>query len=135
MAAVHGKGATLTVNAGALTGFMNDASLNRSTETAEVTVFGLSAKTFVAGLNDATFSSSGFYDKTASTGSISILEAVYSGGVAVACVYRPAGAGSGDYNYAFNAILTSLDISGTTTGAVAVSFALQVSGVVTPTTI
>jgi len=135
MAAVHGKDATLTVNAGALTGFANDASLSRSAETAETTVFGLSAKTFVAGLKDGTFSSSGFYDKTATTGSVYILEAVYAANASVACVYRPAGAGAGHYSYAFNAILTQFDITGSVGDAVAISFELQIDGPVTPTTI
>lgn len=135
MASVHGKGATLTINSGAMTGFANEASLSRSVDTAETTVFGLSAKTFLPGLADGTFSGSGFYDKTSTTGSMAIMEAVYSGGAAVTCQYRPAGGGSGEYSYAFSAILTSWDITSSLGDAVGVSFSMQVTGAVTPTTI
>lgn len=135
MAAVHGKSATLTINSGAMTGFTNDSTLSRSVDTSEVTVFGLSAKTYVPGLADGTFSGSGFYDKTATTGSIAIMEAVYAGGAAVTCQYRPAGGGSGEYSYAFSAILTQWDISSAIGDAVGISFDMQITGAVTPTTI
>lgn len=135
MAFVHGSGATLTVNSGALTSFSNDASLSRTADTAETTTFGLTSKTYVPGLKDATFSGSGFYDKTTTTGSIYILEAIYTANAAVTCQYRPAGAGAGEYSYAFSGILTSYNITGSTDAVVTFDFEFQVTGAVTPSTI
>lgn len=133
MAFVHGSGATLTVNSGALTSFSNDASLSRTADTAETTVFGVTSKTYVPGLKDATFSGSGFYDKTTTTGPIYILEAIYTANAAVTCQYRPA-VGSGEYSYAFSGILTSYNITGSTDGVVAFDFEFQVTGAVTSST-
>ena len=135
MAFVHGSGATLTVNSGAITGFSNEATLSRSAEAALTTVFGVTSNTYVPGMKDATFSGSGFYDKTTTTGSIYILEAIYTANAAVACVYRPAGGGSGEYNYAFDGILTSYNITGSTDSTVNFDFEFQITGAVIPTTI
>lgn len=135
MAFSHGKGATLLINAGAMTGFLNDVSFGRSVDTAETSVFGLTAKTFLPGLVDGSLSGSGGYDPTTTTGPIFILEAVLSGGVAVTCVYRPAGASSGNYSYSFSAILTSYEITSSISDWVAISFEMQITGAVTPSVI
>lgn len=129
----HGKGGTLTLNSGALTAYINEVTLSRTFDTAETTVLGVTAKTYVVGLADATISGSGFYDPTASTGPIAILEAIFSGAAAVTFQYRPA-VGSGHYNYAGSAILTELELSNGLGDAAGVTFSLQVTGAVTATT-
>lgn len=135
MTAVHGSNGTLTINSGALTGFTTDMTLSRTADTAESTVFGLTSKTYIPGLKDATLDATLFYDKTTTTGSIYILEAVYAANAAVACVFRPAGGTSNEYTYGFNAILTTFDIAGAVGDIVSVNVSLQVTGAVTPGTI
>ncbi len=133
MASVHGKGSTLVINSGAMTAYINDVAFPRTTDTSETTVLGLTDKTYVPGLNDGTLTGAGFYDSTASTGPVAILEAVYAGNAAVTVTWRPA-VGSGHYSYAFSAILTDYELGANTTDAVALSFALQKTGAVTVTT-
>lgn len=132
MAFKHGSAAVLTINSGAMTGYTNDTTLDRSTDTAETTVLGVTSKTYIPGLNDGTFSGSGFYDPTASTGPVAIMEAVYAGAAAVTCVYKPGGTASGQYSYTFSAILTQWTIAASLDGAVPVSWSMQITGAVTP---
>lgn len=133
MAFSHGKNSTLVVNSGTMTAFLNDISFPRSVDTAETTVFGLGAKTYLPGLVDGTLSGSGGYDPTASTGPIAILEAVLVGGAAVTVVYKPGGASSTNYSYSMSAILTSYEIASSTSDWITISFEFQVTGAVTPT--
>lgn len=137
MAFTHGINALVTINSVVLGGFFNDLSFERTVDTAETTTFGATgnAKTYIPGLTDATLSLSGLYDKTATTGVISALEAILAGGAAVAAIVRPAGSVSGNYSYACNVILTSFPISSTVGDAVQVSADFQVTGPVTPTVI
>ena len=88
MAFVHGVNAVVTINSVVLTGFFNDLSFERTRDTAETTVFGNGSKTYIPGLTDATVSLSGLYDKTATTGVIYALEAIWSGGVSVTAVIK-----------------------------------------------
>lgn len=128
MAFTHGSNATLTVNSVALTGFFNDLSFDRSVDTAETTVFGNTAKTYIPGLSDATLSASGLYDKTATTGVVFALEAILAGNAAVTAVVRPAGATTGNYSYTGSVILTSYSLASTVGDAVQVSAEFQASG-------
>lgn len=132
MAFTHGSNATLTVNSVTLTGFFNDLTFDRSVDTAETTVFGNAAKTYIPGLSDATLSLSGLYDKTATTGVIFALEAILAGGVAVTAVVRPAGASTGNYAYTVSVILTGYSIGSSVNDAVQVSADFQCTGAVTP---
>ena len=65
MAFVHGKDTTLTIDGTAFTAYADNATLNRSMDPAETTVFGLDDRTYIAGLRDATFTASGPWDATA----------------------------------------------------------------------
>jgi hypothetical protein len=131
----HASAATLTINSGAMTAFLNDVSFPREVDTVETTVFGLTAKTFIPGLVSGTLSGSGGYDPTASTGPVAIMEAVLAGNAAVTCAYRPGGSASGQYNYAFSAILTSWEVASAVADWVTISFEMQITGVITPTVI
>lgn len=133
MAFSHGKGGSLVLNSGAMTAYISEVNLARSRDTSETSTLGTTAKTYVPGLVDGTQSGTGFYDKTASTGPVAILEAIWAGGVAVTCQYRPA-VGPGEYNYAYSAILTEYEITNSLGDAVGISFSLQVTGAVTVST-
>jgi hypothetical protein len=66
MARVHGKNAYLEIDGVDLSSFCDSASLGDTTDVAETTGFGSEAKTYIAGLDDATLSISGRWDSQAS---------------------------------------------------------------------
>jgi hypothetical protein len=65
MAFIHGKSAQVLHGAHDLTSFLNEATASQEVETAETTVFGNSAKTYIVGLKDGTISASGMFDGSA----------------------------------------------------------------------
>lgn len=60
----HGKGTRVLVNTTDLSAFFRDSSLSATVATSETTTYGVTgdAKTYVAGLNDATVALSGLFD-------------------------------------------------------------------------
>ena len=64
MAFVHGSNAALTLDGQTLTGYVDNVSLNKDTDLAEVTAFGNNDKEFIAGLLSGGLQISGHYDAT-----------------------------------------------------------------------
>ena len=134
MAFIHGKNATVTVNAAALTSFCDNLNLSRDTDTAETTVFGVNDKTFLPGLIGGNMTLSGSYDPTASTGPAAVLEALL-GAAPFAVVLRPGGGATGQRSHGFNALLTNYTETSGISDVVKFSASLLVTGAVTTTTL
>lgn len=62
---IHGKSTGVFVDAYDLSTYFNSADFASTIDTAEVTSFGSSAKSYITGLNDATLSLSGLYSQDA----------------------------------------------------------------------
>ena len=62
MGFMHGSKAVLYMMGMNATSYLNDISMSGDVETAEITVFGNTGKTFIPGLQSATFGVSGFFD-------------------------------------------------------------------------
>lgn len=137
MAFVHGKSAVFKLDnaSGSLvdySAYLNDLSLSRDIETAETTTFGVagSAKTYIVGLSDATFSISGLFDAAADA----TLAAVLGFATPLEFEYGPAGLTGGFTKYTGNCIMTSYEISASVGDAVQASADFQVTGAITRTT-
>lgn len=78
MAFGHGKSGKIYANGFDLSAFLRQASVTVQQDTAEVTTFGASAKSFIAGLAEAMLSVAGLYDPAA-TGSDAPLRAAIGG--------------------------------------------------------
>lgn len=65
MAFAHGSLARVYVNGFDVSAYLQTASVAKSADTAETTTFQSAAKTYIAGLTDATFSLDGLFDRTA----------------------------------------------------------------------
>lgn len=63
--AIHGKTARLWIDQFELTSYFNDFVMNAKATTADATVFGKGAKTFIGGLKEGQISAKGFYDSAA----------------------------------------------------------------------
>lgn len=134
MAFVHGKSAVFKLDnsSGSLvdySSYLNDLSLSRDIETAETTTFGVagSAKTYIVGLSDATFSISGLFDATAD----GTLAGVLGQSATLSFEYGPAGSTAGLIKYSGECIMTSYEISAAVGDAVQASADFQVTGAIT----
>ena len=128
----HGKSTVFKVdnNAGTLTDISNtltDVSFPQSVDTAETSAFGSSAKTYVVGLSDATFSVSGNFDATVDAH----LAAIVGKTDSVSFEYGPEGSTSTYTKYTGEAFLTSYEKSGAIGDVVTYSAEFQVTGAVT----
>lgn len=125
MAAVHGKGTEFKVDSSG--GTLTDISTycdnvdfpGLSADTAEVTGFGATSKSYVAGQLAGTISVSGAWDAT--------LDAVMAGivGKTGSFSHKP---GGGAVTYTGECICTSYQISATKDGAVTWSASFQITG-------
>ena len=138
--AVHGKNTYVAMDnaAGTLTDITDigtDAGLSRSLDTADASHFGTSAKEYVAGQNDATFSISGLFDSTQDAMINEAFEALADGTLASLTVeYGPAGSTLGKPKYSQECIITSYDVSGSVGDLVQASLNFQRTGATTRST-
>ena len=98
-------------------------------DTAETTAFGATAKSYIVGLEDSSFSVSGIWDAT--------VDGYITGGAEPASrsfIYGPAGSTASNIKYTGEAIVTSFSISNPVGDVVTYSLDLQVTCTVTRTT-
>lgn len=138
MAFSHGKGAAFALDnaVGVITDlstFLDEVSFPSSIETGETTTFQSpgSAKTYVPGLRDATFSLSGKFDPTFDSLVEGVISAQAAGSASADFEYGPAGSAAGAVKYSGSAWVTGYDISTPVADVVTVSVDLQVTGQVT----
>lgn len=133
MAFVHGKNTNFQINSKDLSAYLDNVDMPLTGDTAETSTFGSSAKTYVAGLTDSTFSIGGKWDPTATTGPDAVLQPLV-GAAATTFIYGPAGSTAGFVKYTGSAICTSYKVTGPIGGVVSFTADFQNSGAVTRTT-
>lgn len=139
MAFTHGSKAKVRLDnaAGALqdiTGFTTNVSLPRSIDTAETTVLGLTAKTYIVGLEDGTISLSGKFDPTIDLQLDAAKFGLAAGGT-LSFQYDPQGSTTGLPRYSAEVYITSYEVSADVGAELTWSANLQVSGGVTRSTV
>ena len=137
MAFVHGKNAYIQLDnsAGTLTnisGISNEVSYSLSLDTAETSVFGTSAKTYIMGQNDATISITGLFDATTASTIEGAIDALIAGtSASLSFVFGPEGSGSGKKKFSGECIVTSYEIGAPVGDVVSLSVELQRTGATT----
>lgn len=126
MAQSHGKDCVILAGGYALTGYANDVTVSREADTAETSVFGVAAKTYIPGLPDATMSVAGFWDG-ATGASDSILSTMLGTSGSVLTV-APAGTTLANRCTVLAGIETSYETSANLGDAVGISAEFQASG-------
>lgn len=130
----HGRLAYVSVAGTDLSAYFNSTDLPVEVDNAETSTFGASWRTGLSGLAGATWSLEGYWDPTASTGPAAVLVAAIAtcqAGTPVACVFRPAGTGSGKATRTFNANITGYTEGATLDGVVPITASFQVTGAIT----
>lgn len=131
MSWVHGKGTVITVATKDLSAFTKTSTLERTAKTHDVTGYGVDDELHSGGLKTGTFTMSGVYDNTASTGPRNVLNALL--GTTVAVVRKGEGTGTGKPNDAFSGILEKYVETNPHDDMVTWSADIKVSGPVTAT--
>jgi hypothetical protein len=130
LAKVHSKASLFTWNAVALGDDLDDLSLERSIEEADVTTFSSTAKEFVVGLTDNTISGGGPWGGAASEADVT-LAPDFAAGTSRAWTYSPGGASAPVYSG--NGYLTSYNVTSSVDDAVRFEFEIRITGAVTRT--
>ena len=129
MAFVHGKNSYISVDATDISSYTDGVTHDRSVDTAETSAFGDDDKTFIAGLEDGSFSLNGHWDAALATAA----DGAFDGAV-VAIIYGPAGSGSGLTRYTCNALITNYSETSSVSDRVNWSVSLQRTGALTKDT-
>jgi len=109
---------------------LDDSSLERSVDTAEVTAYGDDDKVYLAGLRDATVPVSGHFASTYDAK----LQTMLAHSTGTTWTYGPAGNSTGLRKFRGNGIITSMTVGSPVGDKVSASWTLQVSGPITSTT-
>lgn len=126
MSFVHGSNARIYVNGFNMSTFLNSISSSCEIDTHETTTFGTTAKTYIAGLEDATLSAEGLF-----SGIVGATDAVFfnalSNRAAVIWNWLPSGDINGEFGYGFLAKETSYEIESPVDDLVSVTVESQSS--------
>lgn len=131
----HGLNAAVWIGTNNLSGYLDQADKSTDVDTAEVTVFGLNWKAYIAGLIGTTLSISGSYDGTASTGPAALMETAIANGTAWTWKYFPGGSATGQRSHSFSAFVTNYSESSPVADKVTWSAEILATGTVTSTTL
>lgn len=132
----HGKGASFELDSTAntlvnLSSGIDDVSLSRSMDTAEVTTFGDNWRNFIVGLRGATISVSGHFSSTHAN----VLDGVFADATSTSYTfkYNPESTAAGSHTLTGECLMTSLEYTASVDDKVGMSFELLVTGAVTST--
>lgn len=105
MAPVHGKVTFVEIGGDDLSPHTSESEFSRTAEAHDITTYGKNSFVFGGGLLGGTFTASGVYDSTASTGPRAVLEPLV--GTTTELVRRPEGTGTGKPEDTVDMVITS----------------------------
>ena len=116
-----------------ISAFVTNVDMTFDVNVPETTVFGVNDRTYIVGLRGSTFSISGHFDETASTGPDAILHGIINlnTGVTQTFQYGPEGDTTGDVRYTGECFITSYAVTAPVDGVVDFSADFTVTGAVT----
>lgn len=124
MSFTHGKSAQVFWNGYNLTSYLHTVAVNATGDVAETSVFGLSSKTFIAGLVNATLSVDGLFETT-SGADVDLLNQALAASTAHVVLVFPQGDTLGNDAWGTVAIGTGFNITANLGSAVMVTGAAQ----------
>jgi len=120
----HGSNARVYVNGYDLSAYLKNFSISGEAETHDVTTFTATAKSYIAGLKDATLSADGVYDGDTS-GIDEILQAALGQDTSIWTYFPQGEVAVEDAGYGFDAIATSYEVETPVDDVAAVSAEAQ----------
>lgn len=136
MAKTHGKETAFTITDSGSTerdisAYLTSVDFSRDVDTPESTTFGDDDREYIVGLRGASFSVSGFWDDTATSGPDVVLNGLLGLATASTFEYGPEGSTTGDIRYTGSCFLTSYSTSSPVDGITTFSADFIVTGAVT----
>lgn len=137
MAFVHGKNAVFSIDDASgtprtISQYVDTVSgLPGGRQLSEVTAFGDSGVRNIPGLQNVTFTISGHFDSTATTGPNAVFNSLRTAGSTATFEYGPEGGANGNVKYSGECWLTNYTVDATVSEKVSFSAELQVDDVVT----
>lgn len=133
--AIHGKDAYFSLEDSVastlrnISPYLTGVDFSQENDTHDTTAYGAEGHTFIAGLTNGTITLTGFWDKTASVGSATVLDSLVGlDSVTLGFEYGPEGNTAGLTKYSGECILQSLDYSTPVADLVTFTATLQISG-------
>lgn len=133
MVFVHGKDTVVTVGGDDLSAATGQSDFNPTGDSHDVSTYGVDGHVFAPGLTNGTFTMSGTYENSTSTGPKAVLQPLI-GANPVTVIRQGEGAGAGKPQDSFSGLCTSYTESNPVAGMIAWSANFQISGDVTSTT-
>lgn len=139
MAFVHGKDAVFKIDDSGgvlrdLSAYSDNIEFAYSVDMGETSTFAVEAKTYVSGLSDSTFTVSGKYDSTVTTGPDVVLSGLVGAEATSTFECGPEGGTTGKIRYTGEAFLTGYAFSAPVGDVVTWTADFQTSGAVTRNT-
>lgn len=133
---VHGKGAKFSLDTGTagtaltdISDIVTEANISIDIDQADTSHFGSNAKTYIVGQNDATSSVTALFDRARLLSLTQVLNSLLNGTVASITVEMgPEGGASGATKISQEMIISSFEVSASTSETVSVSMELQRTG-------
>lgn len=129
----HGKNTVIIIDGDTLTTRIKNSGLDQTTDTEDVTCYGVDDKEYDVSLRDGKFKMDGVYD-TATTGPKKVLERIIDAKEAVTLIRRIEGTGSGKPQESFSVIVENYSETAPSSGYVMWSADMQKTGPITRTT-
>lgn len=129
---IHGKKAAVLHGGLNFQPWMREGTAKMALDPADTSHWGLESKTYIAGLNDATFSGNGLYDGT--LGGIqdyfeTVIASEQAGGAAIPLTFAPEGVTTiGAVTMLANAKTTSYEVNAVISDVVSMAFEMQADG-------
>lgn len=139
MAFVHGKASVFKIEDSGgtlrdLTAYTTDVNFPRDIDMAETSTFGNTYKTFIQGLANASFSISGRYDSTATTGPDAVLSSLVGAANPSTFEYGPEGGTSGKIRFTGDVWMSNYEITSSIGDVVGFSAQFQAATQITRNT-
>lgn len=125
MAFSHGKSSGVYINGYNLSPYLQSVNPQMSAETAEVSTFGSTSKSFIPGIKDATLSADGFWTGLAAQADVILRTALGGSG---RWTWWPAGDAIGSRGYGAETLINAFSCMATLDDAVRITAAAQATG-------
>lgn len=127
----HGKNASISLGANDISPYCSGITFERDNDTHDITTYGNTAHKYLAGLVDGKMTVTGFWDKTATVGSDTVISPLVGDSDGVAFIYGPEGTTTGNVKYSGTVILESYSQSAPVAEMVTFTAQFKLSGTVT----
>jgi hypothetical protein len=127
----HGKSTSLSIGANDISVYVTSVTFEQDNDIHDITTFGATNHRYLAGLIDGKLTVNGFWDKTATVGSYTVIHPLVGDSDGAAFIYGPEGTASGKVKQSGTIILESYSESAPVADMVTFTASFRIDGAVT----